>query len=164
MMDMASANEMELRRVSAVKCAGMTFQPDSWLVYQQGCEDGMELVYNDRILHGWASDSEVDTDHSKVFLRVFRFTFTQLDVQLDVNRASFATAALQIVLDNAQQLLQSAARSFSQHVVPFTPGRISVQGQWFWSIVDLEDLSRAHVARRITLSSADSDRVTFTYR
>ena len=66
----------------------------------------MEIAYIDRILHGYAMNKETEIEYSKVYIRVFRFSFSQLHVQLEMNRVTFATSKLQSVLDAAAQMLQ----------------------------------------------------------
>tara|TARA_B110000046_G_C12889355_1_gene353641 strand:- start:204 stop:623 length:420 start_codon:yes stop_codon:yes gene_type:complete len=130
--------------------------------------ENRELVYMDRILHGYSvqSDAETDIEHSQVYFRQFRFSFQQLDVKIEANRLHLDTQRFSSVLRNAESGLEAALCDDKQslQVAEFAPERIPIRGRWMWSLMELADICAAHVARRIELSMAGSRHIIFTYR
>ena len=138
------------------------------IVEQSAGEQNRELVYIDRILHGYSvqSDAETDIEHSLVYFRQFRFSFQQLDVKVEANRLHLDTRRFDSVLQNAESLLEAAlGEKQALHVAEFAPKGIPVRGRWMWSLMELADMCAAHVARRVELSrAAGRHRTIFTYR
>ena len=140
---------LEAASISSIRHHGMTFSPDSWMLYYASNETPTELVYVDAMFH--VSGAQVT---GTSYLKVFRFPLTQLGAAIEANTIRIQCAAFQNVLDAAPP---SACDSFM-------PSGCLIRGRWVWTLKVFTDNIQPGVCRTIHFSRSSITEMIFTFR
>ena len=151
--------DLELARLSYVHYAGMEFGSPSWILLDLGGDScGPQLAFVDTMIHSYDDDGA-----SRVFLRAFLFTFTQLGATVEANRIIVSTRMFQSVMDKASHLLEPHHAHASFHISPFMPN-VPVRGLWIWKMARFDEWAAAPVFRHLHLAAKDERSIKFIFR